>query len=112
MIVRHAGRLPMRVLGLPGPGESGLPWVVGSATRAASLPGNALPLGFVGGLGDHAGGAAAVDQHQITYDGDARWVDLDKPARGLDRQLHAGLDDDLHSALDVVVRSHLFVAIV
>src|SRR5438132_7051173 len=51
MIVRHAGRLPMRVLGLPGPGESGLPWVVGSVTRAAGLPGIPYPLASLGGWG-------------------------------------------------------------
>src|SRR5882762_2413084 len=38
-IVRQAGRLPIRVSGLPGPGDKGLPCVVRSVTRAASLPG-------------------------------------------------------------------------
>src|ERR1035438_2302528 len=42
IIARQAGRPPMRTLGLPGPGESGAPWAVGSVTRAAGGIGSIL----------------------------------------------------------------------
>src|SRR5438034_252884 len=120
-MVRQAGKPPISTLGLPGPGDSGLPCVVRSVTRAAGLPGIALlryrvdraRLGVVGvirRLGDDAGSAAAVDQHHVTDNSHSARVDLDEAAGGLDRQLHAGLNHNFHSGLEVVVLADVLVA--
>ena len=116
---------------LPGPGERGAPCVVGSPTRAAGgidrfsefklprasglLPG--LRIARVAGrrrlrLGrcvrgsrvtatPRAGGAATVDHHHRSLNGNACRTNINKVTTHLDRRLDAPLGDSLHSRLEM-----------